>query len=297
MNFKELFDRAVAANLAYIEWMPENASSGSAMWAQAVAARQLSPRWAEAFLSASTDREWTIPAAGIVPNDAGGFAAQVLQTESGKILCVRGTEVLPDVWPLLLPFGIGEQAAKDLFGADLAIATFGIAVQQAVSLANFVRRLEAPFGVEVPQCVVSPTGLSSLLLSALKADPMFSLLPDLTPIFAPSFSTATAPGLGLLAAGEKLEIVGHSLGGHLAAVHVHGPLFFSCTTCIDASIDAMQVVQKSQTIFLSKVAKVEVLVTSSFFSHPFPLLPLCASLLQPSSRPKSTPNGPERAFQ
>jgi hypothetical protein len=235
MNFKDLFDRAVAANLAYIHWMPANASSGAAMWAQAVAARQLSPRWAEAFLSAADGRRWSIPEAGIALNDSSGFAAHILQTEAGKILCVRGTEFnasLGNVIASLLPgVTLEEQTRKDLLGADWDIAALGIAVEQAVSLANFVRRLQAPLGAEVAQCVVLRPELQRFFLAPdWAAWPL--LLLDRPHLFAVSFSTTTATGLGVLAPGEQLEIAGHSLGGRqlssaCSEVSTHSPSMHS----------------------------------------------------------------------
>ena len=271
MNFKDLFDRAVAANLAYIHWMPANASSGAAMWAQAVAARQLSPRWAEAFLSAADGRRWSIPEAGIALNDSSGFAAHILQTEAGKILCVRGTEFnasLGNVIASLLPgVTLEEQTRKDLLGADWDIAALGIAVEQAVSLANFVRRLQAPLGAEVAQCVVLRPELQRFFLAPdWEAWPL--LLLDRPHLFAVSFSTTTATGLGVLAPGEQLEIAGHSLGGHLAAIglRLFPELFTQATVFNAAGVAPLGPLNMVDTVFDALVDSLGVRPASNFES-------------------------------
>ena len=129
MTLTEMHRLAVAANLAYVPWDAINASSPRALVAQALGFEQLSPRWAAEFLGDPSRLAWTIPAAGIQPNDASGFAAQIIETAEGKILAIRGTEFRADHWQAFAALVPGprvdEQTWLDAFGADLDILVQG----------------------------------------------------------------------------------------------------------------------------------------------------------------------------
>jgi hypothetical protein len=85
---------------------------------------------------------WTIPLGGYTGNDGSGFAATFFQKEGRKVLAIRGTEGDPSV-PIEL--------AKDL-QADLGqIGFLGLALSQAVSMVNYLLRVNKGLNVDVPQ--------------------------------------------------------------------------------------------------------------------------------------------------
>lgn len=145
---------------------------------------------------------WTIPSGGYYGNDPEGFAATFFQRTNSdgsieKVLAIRGTE--PDF-----------SLSGDLLKADIGqIGFLGLALGQAVSMVNYIRRLQAPDGSAVQQLewhtsTTQPTGLSVALPDG-KGWLYFT-------------DTTTRPGLGLINSGEKITVTGHSLGGHLAGL-------------------------------------------------------------------------------
>ena len=219
MNFRSLHELAVAASLAYIPWDEASAASGAAMAAQAYGQRALSSRWASHFLQAAGGLGWQIPVAGIKPNDAAGFAANLFETAAGKLLAIRGTEVVPGSWGLLaslLPGAdFGEEMRKDVLDADLDIlCSSGFAAQQTLSLVNYIERLITPLGAVAPQWQFAPA--ENLDLRQIAAA-LHDGLPPAQILWQPVRDLVDATGMGLIAAGEQLQVVGHSLGGQLAA--------------------------------------------------------------------------------
>jgi Lipase (class 3). len=151
----------------------------------------------------SNPNPWAISSGGYYGNDAEGFAATLFQRTQAdgsveKVLAIRGTE--PDF-----------SLTGDLLKADLGqIGFLGLAMGQVVSLVNYVRRLQAGTNTQVQQLELNysstqPTGGPSITLPNGKGYIYFTEAPS-------------QAGLGLVNAGEKVTVTGHSLGGHLAAL-------------------------------------------------------------------------------
>ncbi len=139
----------------------------------------------------------------IAAQDKSGFGATLFEKGGEKVLAMRGTE----------PF---EDGAVDLLSADLGqIGILGLALTQVVSMANYVMRLRAPFGANVPQLTVSASAqlpLESERYVRAKGDASAGVA-DVYFVFN---DTTSALGLGKIAAGDVVKVTGHSLGGHLA---------------------------------------------------------------------------------
>jgi Ca2+-binding RTX toxin-like protein len=147
------------------------------------------------------DPVWTIPVGGYIGNDGTGFAATLFQRGNQKVLAIRGTEgnVLGQITP-------------DLLIADLIqIGFIGVALSQAVSMANFVLRARAGASVtNVPQFQwgvsgPTPVGVPNIPLAGGSAYLYLSM-------------SNSGQGLGLIGESERIVVTGHSLGGHLAAL-------------------------------------------------------------------------------
>ena len=143
---------------------------------------------------------WTVRADGYHGNDPTGFAATLFERGSEKVLAIRGTEPTTDL-------GI------DLLQADLAgIGIMGVAISQAVEMVNYIRRLSTPAGQTVDRLQLH----ASLTVPSVPSVQAPGKLPGQSVYFY--FTSDQVQGLGLIAAGEKITVTGHSLGGHLAAL-------------------------------------------------------------------------------
>jgi Ca2+-binding RTX toxin-like protein len=140
----------------------------------------------------------TLPADSNLPS---GLAATLFQESSTghKVLAFRGTE-----------FSSGW--LQDVWGADVDIAFNGAAYAQVLALYNYVNTLKAPAGAAVTQYTFERS------LIAPENKPYFTVSLVGLPIYYVSLapSSVSAVGLGLISAGEKISVTGHSLGGHLA---------------------------------------------------------------------------------
>jgi Ca2+-binding RTX toxin-like protein len=147
---------------------------------------------------------WTVRPDGYHGNDASGFAATLFErTKDGatqKVLAIRGTEPIAD-------WGI------DLIQADLAgIGILGLALNQAVEMVNYLRLLGTPTDQGVDRLQLH----ASLTVPSVPSVQAPGKLPGQSVYFY--FTTERVNGLGLIGAGEKIAVTGHSLGGHLAAL-------------------------------------------------------------------------------
>lgn len=176
--------------------------------------------------------------------DWNGFSAAVFQDKQTgeKVFALRGTE-----------FDRGlNQIGTDLVVADvLGIGASGYANLQAVEMYRYWKKLTTVGGQNV-----SYTDSELLTLFALKLGPVAGAVVLTTPVgqaaglagfsafkagFAGDVGIDTGvPGQSVIAAGEKVNVTGHSLGGHLAllfarlfpdrvdeVVTLNAPTFFS----------------------------------------------------------------------
>ncbi len=221
MTLAELQRYASLANLAYVEWSRLGQFSSALLAETAAGHQRLAVPLGERLF---TGEGWTTSRAGVFANDANGFAANLFTGPAGKVLAIRGTELEDrgvDFLAALLPgWRLDEQTLRDFFGADLIdIGGLGLALGQATSLVNAVLRLGAPAGEAVTQLVLReawqslsapPPAAAGALPLAVDGPPGLRRFVWLEP--------ASATGLGLLEPDERISVVGHSLGGHLAAL-------------------------------------------------------------------------------
>jgi hypothetical protein len=135
-----------------------------------------------------------------------GFAATLFQKGNEKVLSIRGTDPQTE-----------GQVYQDLLQADISeIGLLGIAITQTVSLVNLVLRMQATQGVEgVTQFVLHesltlPNGVSNYVQFTLAG-------PEFTKYYWLDIN-ANGVGAGGITASDQITVVGHSLGGHLAAM-------------------------------------------------------------------------------
>jgi Ca2+-binding RTX toxin-like protein len=218
MNLAEFYKYSWFSNMAYVPWGDEN----SAIPEQTIGAANDRERLPTALgRRVFTDQGWTIPS--FHPNDHTGFAANLFANGEEKVLAIRGTEFEARI----VPPDIGLQTYLDLLAADLIeIGRLGLALDQAVSLFNYVQVLKADAGdtgvLQLTPRVAAvieglpspvPDGVPSIELSTLA--PPVPLDIEIHVWFEQRFD---GHGLGLLEPGDRITVTGHSLGGHLAAL-------------------------------------------------------------------------------
>jgi len=151
---------------------------------------------------------------GDVPgvHDDTGFAATLFQKGGENVLAIRGVEPTVTV----------TDAVRDLLGASVAgIGLLGVALNQLVDLVNLVQRLYGTGMVAQlrAEFAMTPAGAPGAIVLPLKGVSVPSPIPGFpsveTTVYL-SLSTYETQGRGVLAAGDKITLTGHSLGGHLA---------------------------------------------------------------------------------
>lgn len=149
-------------------------------------------------------------APGVV--DTTGLGATLFERGGEKVLAVRGVEPTVSVM----------DAVRDLLGASVGgIGLLGVALNQLVDLVNLVLRLSGAGPVaqlrarvgtsaeDAPGAIVLPLK-GAFLAGAIPGVPAVG-----TTVYL-SLSAYEAPGLGVLGPEDRITLVGHSLGGHLA---------------------------------------------------------------------------------
>ncbi|WP_155739114.1 lipase family protein [Ralstonia solanacearum] len=150
-----------------------------------------------------------------------GFSASVFRDKSNGhiVLAIRGTEVNTD--PI-----------NDLLSADIiGIGGAGYAANQAVELYRYVKRLTTPGGQPVqysddellmlyrlghpPSAASILAGYSGKLFVALSAQELISYRGQFESDKGVDSGT---PGAAVIGPNEKIDVTGHSLGGHLALI-------------------------------------------------------------------------------
>lgn len=146
------------------------------------------------------------------PNQGNGFSGTVFQDkQTGKyIFAVRGTE---------LDKG-GVYGAADLV-ADLHIGTAGYSLDQATSMYRYWKQLTTAGGVavnyseaEILKLYAVSKGIFDLLTIGVGAVDYVNF--RATVLGDKGISAGQTPGTALIGYSEKVDVTGHSLGGHLA---------------------------------------------------------------------------------
>lgn len=227
MSAMEWSQAAILANLSYVRWTIDNTLSAQGIVNAAVAAERVSKTLGSDLF---VEGGWTIPS--YHPNDESGFAANIFQNNVETVLAIRGTEAnLIEA----LPF-VGDTGLQDLIRTDLIdIGIAGFALEQTVSLANYVMRLQAG---------TSDNGVAQISLHSKVvlwgqdpgvALPHIKISSGVGPIGTDTYFWLEAgqptTGLGILDDGG-VTVTGHSLGGHLAvlAIRLFPDLFEEAVT-------------------------------------------------------------------
>ena len=219
----DYYKYAALATAAYVR-LGEGPYSGTRL--VTLAATQSDGRFPESigeklFIQSPTNPSvWTIGSyhGRDVPgyNDNTGFAATLFKKDGENVLAIRGLE------PTFLTLDSDEfyDANRDVAGASVGgIGLLGVAVNQVVDLVNLVLRLYGKGPVTQLRAEVTllppPSGTPGTLAVQL---PVAGLIPTtderppvVTPLFL-SLSTYEADGMDVLAAGDKITLIGHSLG-------------------------------------------------------------------------------------
>ena len=205
-TIQQLFDYARLADAAYINlldvaWL----NNPDAVVNDAVAEGRLPRRLAEATFNTAPNG-WQVAGYDDSRNAIDGFAATLFKSTEGKyVLAMRGTE------------DSAGQTTIDLWKSDIKeIGYIGLALSQTVSMVNLMLRLQGTqgatnvlqFDLRTSTASTAPAiGPNAIGAPLGQAGAWFWLEPR-----------NDGQGLGALPAGAKIDVTGHSLGGHLAGL-------------------------------------------------------------------------------
>jgi hypothetical protein len=194
----EFYKYSSFADLAYVEWDDDNLNGDNAVYAS-IKAKRAPGKLAEKIFLDKKEKYSVLSYYANEDSDT-GFKASLYGNESEKILSICGTE----------PPGI------DLLKADFQdIGSFGVSINQAVCMYNYIMRLTADTSTDVQQLAWNEY---YVLTNPLPANGKYIRTKIQKNVFYVLEETASVKGLGqYLSEGDKISLTGHSLGGHLAA--------------------------------------------------------------------------------
>jgi hypothetical protein len=200
MNISEFYKYSWFADLAYVEWNDNNLFENYAVDAAVDAKRAPQALAEKIFLSGKENYS----VLSYHPNDDSGFKASLYGNGNEKILSICGTET-----------GVGGNV--DLLVADIQhIGLVGFAFEQAVSMFNYIQRLQVNEGGDVLQLTlrqqVRSDDLPAPQVEHLVTAPRNNGLVD---YYWFDTETVAGAGLGKISEGDTITLTGHSLGGHL----------------------------------------------------------------------------------
>lgn len=204
-SIDKLFDFARLADAAYIKFISSSEWSNLNIVRSRAEAQARMPLDFASSTFTTTVGGWQIVGYDDSDNNSSGFAGTLFKSTEGKyVLALRGTET-----------GDGGTDLK----ADLKeIGFIGLALSQAVSMVNWVLRLQAPaggnnvlqFDLRASTSLTQPAMPSNIIGAPMgKPGAWFWLDPRYE---------YDGRGLGALPAGARIDVTGHSLGGHLAGL-------------------------------------------------------------------------------
>ena len=216
MTLKDYYKYSWFSNMAYVLWDETNTVNVSAMMGAANSQQRVPGNPNSLATTLGQDifitQAWSVTS--FQPNDSTGFAANVFSKAgtNEKVLAIRGTEAGP---------GYPIQTLEDLVTADIGeIGLMGLALEQAVSLFNYIQQLRA----DATNTEVLRLGLNVITLPGLLPSPVPAGAQSISVDFAGTITYIwfdvyhDAQGLGILNESDQVTVAGHSLGGHLAAL-------------------------------------------------------------------------------